>query len=52
MQALHRRFPLTRAGYLEWVHIPTRVPLPLEALFRSEVDVSEPYDRTTVKQAV
>jgi hypothetical protein len=45
-------FPVTRAGYLEWVHIPTRVPLPLEALFRSDVDVSESYDRTTVKQAV
>jgi hypothetical protein len=45
-------FPLTRAGCLERVHIPVEVPLPIEALFRSEVDVNEPYDRTTVKQAV
>jgi len=45
-------FPLTRAGFLEWVHIPVQVPLPIEALFRSDVDVNEPYDRTTVKQAV
>lgn len=35
-------FPLTKAGFLEWFHIPVRVPLPIEALFRSDVDVSEP----------
>jgi hypothetical protein len=23
------------------------IPLPIESLFRSEIDVSEPYDRTT-----
>jgi hypothetical protein len=44
--------PLARAGFLEWVHIPVQVPLPIETLFRSDVDVNEPYDRTAVKQAV
>jgi hypothetical protein len=40
-------FPLTKAGFLEWFFIALMVPLPIESLFRSEVDVSEPYDRTT-----
>jgi GAF domain len=40
-------FPLTKAGFLEWFFLPLMVPLPVESLFRSEVDVSEPYDRTT-----
>ena len=40
-------FPLTKAGFLEWFFIPLMVPLPIESLFRSEVDVAEPYDRTT-----
>src|SRR5215471_13428807 len=40
-------FPLTRAGLLEWFFIPTMVCLPIETLFRSEIDVGEPYDRTT-----
>jgi hypothetical protein len=44
-------FPLTKAGFLEWFHIPLQVPLPIEALFRSDVDVSEPYDRTSAKLA-
>jgi hypothetical protein len=39
-------FPLTRAGFIEWFHIPVQVALPIEVLFRSEVDVNEPYDRT------
>jgi hypothetical protein len=43
-------FPLTKAGFLEWFHIPIQVPLPIETLFRSEVDVAEPYDRTSVRQ--
>jgi hypothetical protein len=43
-------FPLTRAGFLEWFHIPVQVPLPIEALFRSDVDVNAPYDRTSVTQ--
>src|SRR5580698_4864332 len=39
-------FPLTKAGFLEWFHLPVQVALPLEALFRKEIDVKEPYDRT------
>ena len=39
-------FPLTKAGFLEWFFIPLTAPLPVESLFRSEIDVSEPYDRT------
>jgi hypothetical protein len=39
-------FPLSRAGYLEWFFIPVVVPLPIEALFRDDVDIAEPYDRT------
>ena len=40
-------FPLTKAGFLEWFFIPLMIPLPIESLFRGEVDVSKPYDRTT-----
>lgn len=40
-------FPLTRAGFLEWFLIPVQVPLPIEVLFRDDVDVAEPYDRTS-----
>jgi hypothetical protein len=40
-------FPLTKAGFLEWYFIPLMIPLPIESLFRREVDTSEPYDRTT-----
>jgi hypothetical protein len=39
-------FPLTRAGLLEWVFVPLMAPLPLESLFRDDVDVHEPFDRT------
>ena len=39
-------FPLTKAGLLEWVFVPLMAPLPVENLFRSDVDVAEPYDRT------
>lgn len=39
-------FPLTRAGFLEWFFLPLMVPLPIESLFRSEIDVDKPYDRT------
>jgi hypothetical protein len=39
-------FPLTKAGFLEWFFVPVMAPLPLESLFRSDVDVAEPYDRT------
>jgi hypothetical protein len=27
--------------------IPLTIPLPIESLFRGEIDVAEPYDRTT-----
>ena len=40
-------FPLTRAGLIEWFFIPLMVPLPVESLFRQDVDTAEPYDRTT-----
>ena len=43
-------FPLTKAGLIEWFFIAVQVPLPLEVLFDASVDVSEPYDRTTVPQ--
>jgi len=40
-------FPLSRAGLLEWSFIGLEVPLPIEALFRSEIDTLPPFDRTT-----
>jgi hypothetical protein len=40
-------FPLSKAGFLDWFFIPLLAPLPIESLFRSEIDVNEPYDRTT-----
>ena len=39
-------FPLSKAGMLEWHFIAVQVPLPIETLFRKDVDLSEPYDRT------
>src|SRR5262249_18265661 len=39
-------FPLSKAGFLEWFFIPLMAPLPIESVFRSEIDVNEPYDRT------
>ena len=39
-------FPLSKAGFLEWFFIPLIAPLPIESLFRSEIDANEPYDRT------
>jgi hypothetical protein len=39
-------FPLTKAGFLEWFFIPRMIPMPVESLFRSDVDVDEPLDRT------
>jgi hypothetical protein len=39
-------FPLTKAGLLEWIFIPLMVPLPIETLFRPDVDVNAPLDRT------
>ncbi|HEX4310756.1 MAG TPA: hypothetical protein VHZ25_12065 [Acidobacteriaceae bacterium] len=40
-------FPLSKAGLLEWEFIALQAPLPIEALFRSEIDVNPPYDRTS-----
>jgi hypothetical protein len=40
-------FPLSKAGLLKWFYIPLTAPWPVETLFRSEIDVAEPYDRTT-----
>lgn len=40
-------FPLSKAGLLEWVFIPLQIPLPIETLFRKDVDLNQPYDRTT-----
>jgi hypothetical protein len=39
-------FPLTKAGFLAWIFVPLMAPSPLESLYRADVDVSEPYDRT------
>lgn len=39
-------FPLSKAGFLEWFFIPLMAPLPIESLFRPEIDVEQPYDRT------
>ncbi len=39
-------FPLSRAGLLEWSFIALQIPLPIESLFREDIDVSSPYDRT------
>ena len=39
-------FPLSRAGLLEWSFIALQVPLPIETLFRDNVDLNQPYDRT------
>ena len=44
-------FPLTKAGLLEWFFIPLDAPLPLEFLFDRDVDIAEPYDRTTDRRA-
>ena len=45
-------FPLSKAGFLEWMFIPLQIPLPIETLFRSDIDVAEPYDRSTTKTPV
>jgi len=39
-------FPLSKAGLLEWEFIALQVPLPIEALFRNEIDVNPPFDRS------
>ena len=40
-------FPLSKAGLLEWEFIPLQIPLPIETLFRAEIDINPPFDRTT-----
>ena len=40
-------FPLSKAGLLEWYFIALQVPLPIETLFRDNVDLKEPFDRTS-----
>jgi len=40
-------FPLSKAGLLEWEFIGLQVPLPIETLFRSEIDVNPPFDRSS-----
>ena len=42
-------FPLTKAGMIEWFFLPVQVPLPIEALFREDVDLNEPLDRTRAR---
>ena len=42
-------FPLSKAGLLEWSFIALQVPLPLETLFRNDVDLNQPFDRTLGK---
>ncbi len=39
-------FPLSKAGMLEWHFIALQIPLPIEALFRSEIDINPPFDRS------
>jgi hypothetical protein len=40
-------FPLSKAGLLEWEFIALQIPLPIETLFRSEIDITPPLDRTS-----
>lgn len=42
-------FPLSKAGLLEWSFIALQVPLPIETLFRNDVDLNQPFDRTLGK---
>lgn len=39
-------FPLSKAGFLEWSFIAVQVPLPIETLFRENLDLQPPFDRT------
>jgi hypothetical protein len=42
-------FPLSKAGLLQWNFIALQVPLPIESLFRTGIDLDEPLDRTSRK---
>jgi hypothetical protein len=39
-------FPLSKAGLLEWEFIALQIPLPVETLFRNDIDLNPPYDRS------
>jgi hypothetical protein len=45
-------FPLSKAGFLEWSFIALQIPLPIESLFRENLDLQPPYDRTLSRQNV
>jgi hypothetical protein len=45
-------FPLTKAGLIDWFFIPVQAPLPLETLFRANVDTREPFDRTVPRTSL
>jgi hypothetical protein len=42
-------FPLSMAGFLEWSSLTPQIPLPIETLFRSGLDLNPPYNRTLNK---
>ncbi|HEY4048112.1 MAG TPA: hypothetical protein VGM27_14720 [Acidobacteriaceae bacterium] len=44
-------FPLSKAGFLDWNFIALQIPLPIETLFRAEIDLIPPYDRTLKQTA-
>ena len=39
-------FPLSKAGLIKWDFIALQSPLPIETLFRRDIDLDEPFDRT------
>jgi hypothetical protein len=45
-------FPLSKAGPLEWSFIGLQASLPIEALFRAEIDVNPPFDRTATNNGM
>ena len=46
-------FPLTKAGLLDWFFIPVQVPLPIEALFRDDVDTKvSPHALAAIEQVM
>ena len=45
-------FPLSKAGLLEWSFLALQIPLPIETLFRREIDVAPPFDRTSPEASV
>lgn len=45
-------FPLSKAGLLQWSFIGLQIPLPIESLFRTGIDLDEPFDRTSMKKKV